>query len=239
MDKVIHYQARYAARCSPLAMAGAVTFCLTILISALANGEDLSKKESWSVHPEFKASCPRVIAVLPMDNFSLEPHVEEFLYEEVYNRLTAKGYIKISVEKVQSVMAELGIQTPGQLAGISLKRLGKKLNCDAVLLGQIEQSGALHTGVYDAVVVSCSLQLKDCSNGNLLWKTEQWRAAHRQWQIDPVNLFINFVGHEKASREKRVAWLAHEMLKTLPQGQVSCEIGDLLNRAQEIRVVPE
>jgi hypothetical protein len=214
-------------------------FSLTILISSLAHSGDLSERESWSVSPEFKASRPRVIAVLPMDNFSLEPHVEKFLYEQVYDRLTAKGYIKISVEKVQSVMSELGIQTPGQLAGISLKRLGKKLNCDAVLLGQIEQSAAIHSGVYDAVVVSCSLQLMHCSNGNLLWKTEQWRAAHRQWQLDPVNLFINFAGHEKASREKRVAWLVHEMLKTLPQGPVSVEIGDLLDRAQEISVVQE
>jgi hypothetical protein len=103
-------------------------------------------------------------------------------------------------------------------------------------MGRIEQSGAIHTGVYDAVVVSCSLRLMHCSSGKTLWQTEQWRAAHRQWQLDPINLFINVAAHEKGSREKRVAWLVHEMLKTLPQGHVNVEVGDLLNQAQEINV---
>ena len=174
-----------------------------------------------------------------MDNFSLEPDVEKVLYAEVYDRLKAKGYVRISVERVGTVMKKLGIQTPGQLAGISLTRLGKQLKCDAVLMGQIEQSGAIHTGVYDAVVVSCSLRLMHCLSGKVLWQTEQWRTAHRQWQIDPINLFINIAAHEKASREKRVAWLVHEMLKTLPQGPINVKIGDLLNQAQEIRADEE
>ena len=198
--------------------------------------EDRSEKELWQLSPDYEVMKPKVIAVVPMDNFSLEPNVEKALYQEVYERLKIKGYMRISVEKVDAVMRELGIQTPGQLAGISLSRLGQKLKCEAVLMGQIEQSGTIHTGVYDAVAVSCSLRLVDCATGRMLWQTEQWRAAHRQWQVDPINLFINVAAHEKASREKRVACLAHEMLKTLPQGHVHVQIGDLLNQAQEIPV---
>ena len=209
---------------------------IVIILVSLAKADDRADKEAWQVSPDYEAMKPKVIAVVPMDNFSLEPNVEKALYQEVYERLKAKGYIRISVEKVDAVMQELGIQTPGQLAGISLTRLGKQLKCDAVLMGQIEQSGTIHSGVYDAVVVSCSLRLMHCSSGRVLWQTEQWRTAHRQWQIDPINLFINIAAHEKASREKRVAWLVHEMLKTLPQGPVNIQVGDLLNQAQEIPV---
>lgn len=171
-----------------------------------------------------------------MDNFSLEPNVEKALHKEVYDSLQAKGYMKISVEKVYDVMNRLGIQTPGQLAGISPSRLGSELNCDAVLMGKVEQSAAIHQGIYDAVVVSCSLSLMDCPSGTVLWQTEQWRTAHRQWAVDPINLFINFLSHENTSREERVAWLVHEMMKTLPQGALKVEIGDLLNQASEIRI---
>lgn len=214
-------------------------YIMAIFFVSLANADDRANRELWQVCPDYEIVKPKVIAVVPMDNFSLEPHVEKILYERVYDRLKAKGYVRISVEKVGTVMKELGIQTPGQLAGISLTRLGKQLKCDAVLMGQIEQSGAIHTGVYDAVVVSCSLRLMHCLSGKVLWQTEQWRTAHRQWQIDPINLFINIAAHEKASREKRVAWLVHEMLKTLPQGPINVEIGDLLNQAQEIRADEE
>lgn len=215
-------------------------FVAVVFFATQPSGMELSEKELWWVHPNFERFRPRVIAVLPMDNLSYEPDVEKALYGEVYGGLAAKGYIKISVQKVRDVMERLGIQTPGQLTAISMERLARELNCDAVLMGQIEQSGAIHAGVYDAVVVSCSLRLLHCSKERkVIWKVEQWRTAHRQWQIDPINLFINIAAHEKASREKRVAWLVHEMLKTLPQGPINVEIGDLLNQAQEIRADEE
>lgn len=192
--------------------------------------------EIWHIHPDFAALGARTVAVIPMDNLSLEPKIEEVLYREVYDRLQAKGYMKISTEHVRSVMKKLGITTPGQLAGISLKRLGDELKTDAILVGQIEQSGTVHAGVYDAVVVSCSLKLIRCQCGSTLWQTEQWRTAHRQWQLDPFNMLINIVSHEKASREKRVAWLVQEMLATLPQGPIVVEVDNLLNKAQEITI---
>jgi hypothetical protein len=213
-----------------------LTPIIAILFASAAVADDRSEKEIWQLCPEYEAIKPKVIAVVPMDNFSLEPEVEKALYQEVYERLRVKGYMRIAAEQVDGVMKKLGIQTPGQLAGISLNRLGEELKCDAVLMGQIEQSGAIHTGLYDAVTVSCSLRLVDCASGRMLWQTEQWRAAHRQWQVDPINLFINVAAHETASREKRVAWLVHEMLKTLPSGHVEVQVGDLLNQAQEIPV---
>lgn len=194
---------------------------------------------SYKVHPDYKKFAPEVIAVLPMDNLSLEPDVENFLYDEVYGRLKSKGYRRISVDSVREKMGSLGIQTPGQIAGISPQKLGKELNCDAVLIGQIDQSGTVHGGVYDAIVVSCSLGLMNCKDGTLLWHCEQWRTAHRQWSLDPFNALINTFGHEKSSRRNRIAWLVQEMLKTLPSGPVRIVNDDLLNQAIEIQAKPK
>ena len=204
-----------------------------------ASGNEKSFNEIWHIHPDFAVLGAKTVAVMPMDNLSLEPNIEEVLYSEVYERLQAKGYMKISTEHVRSVMKKLGITTPGQLAGISLKRLGEELKSDAILVGQIEQSGTVHAGVYDAVVVSCSLKLIRCACGSVLWQTEQWRTAHRQWNLDPFNMMINIVSHEKVSREKRVAWLVQEMLNTLPQGPIFIEKDNLFQKAQEITVTHE
>jgi hypothetical protein len=172
-----------------------------------------------------------------MDNFSLEPELESHLYNEIYKRLDEKGYMKISEAKVRETMEAKGVQTPGQLAGFSTSKLGKQLNCDAILMGRIEQSGAVHAGVYDAVVVSCSLWLVHCESGETLWKTEQWRTAHRQWQLDPVNLLLNFAIHENASRTERISWLVHKMLETLPNGPVRLENSNLLEQAAQIEAL--
>ncbi len=202
--------------------------------SALA--AEKQDQEYWEVHPDYAKYCPNVIAVLPMDNLTLEPELETFLYNSVYEQLQAKGYRRISVDKVKTVMEDLGIQTSGQLQGISLKRLSEVLNTEAVFMGQVDQSASIHEGVYDAIVVSCSLRLIDCRTGIVLWRSEQWRTAHRQWQIDPFNALLNLAAHAGASRSARIAWLVQEMLKTVPEGKIEIELDNLLDQAVEIKI---
>lgn len=220
-------------------------FAAILLVTLLLAGADdvnagsKQDQEFWEVNPRFDRFKPGVVAVLPMDNFSLEPELEGVLYNAVYERLQTKGYRRVSVGKVKAVMKDLGVQTPGQLQGISLKRLGKILNTDAVLLGQVDQAASIHKVTFDAVVVSCSLKLIDCQSGELLWRSEQWRTAHRQWQLDPFNALINVMAHSSASRSDRIAWLVQEMLKTLPMGKVIIETDNLLNQAVEINSTVE
>jgi hypothetical protein len=156
------------------------------------------------------------------------------LQNAVYSRLQAKGYRRIDAAAVAAAMTRLGVQTPEMLSGISYARLGAELRADAILQGEVNQSGTQHGGVYDSVVVSCSLRMTDCKTGLALWSADQWRTAHRQWQVDPFNFIINMASHEGASRDARIAWLAQEMLRTLPAGPVRIEVGDLLSRATPI-----
>jgi len=191
-------------------------------------------QELWELNPEYNKYCPNVIAVLPMDNLSLDPDMETHLYNSVYSQLQTKGYRRVSVEKVRQVMKDMGIQTSGQLQGISMERLAATLNTDAVLMGQVDQSASIHKGVYDAIVVSCSLRLIDCKTKAVLWHSEQWRTAHRQWQADPFNALLNLAAHSSLSKADRIAWLVQEMLKTLPAGKIAIETDNLLNQAVEI-----
>jgi hypothetical protein len=210
-------------------------FLLIILLSFSIFSEASEKQdaESWWVAGNFEK--PTTIAVLPMDNFSLEPTLETSLFEAVYKSLTAKGYVRIKADRVKAVMQDLGVQTPGQLAGFSPSRLQQSLSCDATLGGRIDQSAAIHAGVYDAVVVSITLFLTELPSGKIIWQAEQWRTAHRQWQLDPLNMLLNFTSHENGSREDRIKYLVHEMLKTLPKGPVRMDTDNLLDQAIEIK----
>ncbi|HUR21092.1 MAG TPA: GNA1162 family protein, partial [Vicinamibacterales bacterium] len=203
------------------------------LACGLASAADPDKEE-WQAHKEFARMRPVTIAVLPMDNLSLEPGVEEALYKEVYDRLATKGYAKISVDHVSTVMKKLGVTIPGLLAGFSAKRLGEELQADGLLFGQIEQSARINQIAYDAIVVSCSLRLVQVESGTTIWYAQQWRAAKRQWQLDPVNALINSVLNANASREARVAYLVQEMLKTLPDGPIEGSADNLLDKAKVI-----
>jgi hypothetical protein len=213
-------------------------FAASLLFAAFAAGAADPESEEWQVHKDFAKLRPTRIAVLPMDNLSLEPGVEEALYKAVYDRLAAKGYTKISAGHVSQVMKKLGVTIPGLLAGISVKRLGEELQADGLLFGQIEQSARINQVVYDAVVVSCSLRLVQAESGTTLWHAQQWRVAKRQWQLDPVNALLNTLLHSADSREARVSYLVQEMLKTLPDGPVEHGGDNLLDKAQIINPIP-
>lgn len=225
---------------APKMMMKAIVWLTTLFLLMTGAGAraDKADDELWQVDPEFARYRITTIAVAPMDNFSLEPGVEAALQNEVYARLAAKGYARISADHVRGVMQRLGITIPALLAGISPERLGRELKADAVLMGQVEQSADLRNVVYDAVVVSTSLRLVHARTGKVLWQTEQWRTAHRQFQVDPINMLLNALMHSGASREKRIAYLVQEMLKTLPQGPVALAEDDLLNQAVPIGIEP-
>ncbi|MFC1852346.1 GNA1162 family protein [candidate division CSSED10-310 bacterium] len=212
------------------------TFLFYYPMSLFAVEQKDLDKEVWWVHPDYSQLRPHVIAVLPMVNMTFEPGAADILQKQVYLRLKSKGYQKIEATQVAQVMDKIGIQTPEQLSGISYKRLGQELNCQAVIQGQVNQSARQHKVVYDAVVVSCSLQLIECATGSVLWKCEQFRSAHRQWQLDPFNMLLNALVHGQDSREDRIAWLVQEMLRSLPQGPVVVVNDNLLQKAQEIKL---
>jgi hypothetical protein len=220
---------------------GILILCISAILPPQAYPDissDDPRNQSFSIHADFHSRRPKTIAVLPMANLSFESEAGHHLYSEVYRRLQSKGYLRISVDTVMEKMRRLGIQTPGQIAGISPERLGRELNCDAVIIGQIDQSASIHGGAYDAIVVSCSLGLMDCRDGEIIWRCEQWRTAHRQWALDPLNMFLNAIIHHNSSREERVSWLTQEMLRTLPSGPVKTVKDDLLNQALEIEALP-
>lgn len=210
------------------------SLALSVAFCAHAQAPATSDEE-WEVSKNFADMRPTTIAIMPMDNMSLEPGVEEALYNAVYERLAAKGYSKISADHVSTVMKRLGVTIPGLLAGFSAKRLGEEVHADALLFGQIEQSARINKLAYDAIVVSCSLRLVDAKTGDVLWHAEQWRAAHRQWQLDPVNALLNSMLHGNASREERVNYLAQEMLKTLPDGPIEVGGDNLLGKAKLVK----
>jgi hypothetical protein len=207
----------------------------TVAFAACLAHAQANPDEVFEVHKDFADMRPTIIAVMPMDNMSLEPGVEEALYSAVYARLATKGYSKISVDHVTSVMKRLGVTIPGLLAGFSSKRLGEELHADALLFGQVEQSARINKVAYDAVVVSCSLRLVDAKTGTIIWHAEQWRTAHRQWQLDPLNALINAMAHSNASRDDRLAYLAQEMLKTLPQGPIEVGGDNLFEKATVVK----
>jgi hypothetical protein len=190
------------------------------------------------ISEHFTESIPKVIAVLPMDNMAYDKTEQDVLRQAVYERLQFMGYQKVEAEKVDEVMDEFGIQTPKMIEGIDFGKLSERLNCDAFIMGQIEQSAHIASPAFSANVVTCSLWMIDCKSKRVIWSQEK-RASHRQLIADPINLFINLHKHATSDRKVKIKWLVQEMMKTLLKGPVVVVPSDLLNKAKPVKADEE
>jgi hypothetical protein len=165
-----------------------------------------AESEDWQVPQGVRAAAADDVAVMPMDNLSLEPGVEKALYDAVYERLAAKGYAKISVEHVERRDAEAGRHDPGPAAGhLGQAVWAKSCTPRALLSGRSSNRRASTRSPTNAIVVSCFAQARErrLRRHALVWRSSG-APPSASGSSTPVNALINSVMHSNASREARV-----------------------------------
>ncbi len=178
------------------------------------------------------------VAVLPMENFSVDPRVTLYLRQRIIQRLQAKGYSVLKQQSVDKELNSLGISHAGQLNEITFEELQANMSAEWFLSGVVEQAAIQNAGVYNAYVYTCSLKLQD-TTGKVLWSALQGRVAKRRFALDPVNAFLDvFLIKEGGSADEAMKALADMLLSSLPDGPATMIAGDpLLEQAIEIQAV--
>lgn len=211
---------------------------LILICLLLFTGANVQASSSYT-SPEFTTligqSSFLKIAVLPVNNFSVDPEIAYFFRSRLVEDLKAKGFSVLSLNAIDHVLYDLGLTHADQLALLSIDELAERLDADLFLSGAIEQAATQHGGIYNAYVYSCSLKLQH-RNGNDFWHVLQERVAKRRFAVDPVNALLDIVLVEKGGDKKSaVSALADTMLEKFPEGPSKVLIGDpLLNAAVEI-----
>ena len=119
---------------------------------------------------------PSTLALLPLENQSLDLRAPEILRELLDTYLSASNFSVAEVREVDEKLAGLGISEGGQLNVSTPQKLGALLEADALLYGEIETFNNANIGVYASRTVKVSLRLVDAKNGTVLWETEKSKA---------------------------------------------------------------
>ncbi|MDK9706090.1 MAG: hypothetical protein OEL83_03480 [Desulforhopalus sp.] len=185
--------------------------------------------------PEFK------VAVLPMENLTVEGDIAFHFRTRLQERLRAKGFSLIDSGLIDESLYKLGVAHAGQLKLLPFAELQKLTSADGFLSGVVEQGAVQHGGVYNSYVFTCSLKLQD-RQGNVLWSSLQNRVAKRRFAIDPINMFLDIALTEGGGNMQEAVYaLADKMLAQLPDGPVRVVSGQdsLLDKAFETKAKEE
>ena len=208
------------------------------------HSEGLSPAEGAEVvfEPEFFQALGRAseftIAVLPVQNHTVDPDAAHYLRMELAARAEAKGFTLMSLEVVDESLNRLGISHAGQLQLLPFDQLRSVLRADGVLSAVIEQAAVQHAGVFNSYVFTASVKLQNARDGEVVWAVLTERVARRRFALDPLNAAVDvLLVRRGADTQAAMAFLAEQVLITLPDGPRAVTFGDpLLDRAIEIVV---
>lgn len=210
---------------------------LTVQSAVLGGEEDNGNYVDPVFLQKLKVSSSYTVAILPMENMTVDPDIAYHFRSRITQRLTAKGFTVVNNDRLNQHLYDLGITHAGQLALVSFEELGEISAADGFLSGVVEQAARQHAGVYNGYVYMCSVKLQD-REGKVIWSSLQNRVAKRRFAIDPINALLDIALVEGGGDSQEAVYaLADQMLSSLPQGPIVVITGDsLLNKAIEVPV---
>lgn len=122
------------------------------------------------------SSFPSTIALLPLENQSLDLRAPELLRDLLDTYLSAANFNLTDVGEAEEKLRGIGIMEGGQLNAATPQKIGKLLEAEALLYGDIETFNNANVGVYASRTVKVRLWLVDAKTGKKLWETEKSKA---------------------------------------------------------------
>lgn len=202
-----------------------VALSFIVLSSKIVFAEDVINTSDPGFLKLLSSRSEYKIAVLPMENLTVEGDIAFHFRTRLTERLTAKGYSVVDNKLVDEKLYQLGVSHAGQLRLLPFAELQALTSADGFLSGVVEQGAVQHAGVYNSYVFTCSLKLQD-REGRVLWSSLQNRVAKRRFAIDPINMFLDIALTESGGDMQQAVYaLADTMLATMPDGPVEIVTG--------------
>ncbi len=140
----------------------AVLACIVVMTSGCATVEPYD-------YTAFERSRPRSIVVIPPLNDSIEVNASYTYLSTITRPLAEKGYYVFPVFMIDYFLKENGLQTPADMNGIPLDKIGEHIGADAVLYITIDEWGQKYQVIQSVTKVRATLKLVDVRTGDLLW----------------------------------------------------------------------
>lgn len=150
------------------------------------------------------------IAVLPLENNSKDEFAPEMLRDIVITRIFAMGLFDVTDKGVvDSLLREEAIEPGKPVDGPALKRLGQRLNAQALLLGTVDVAMEGRKGSVAYPEMAVTLRILDVESGLVIWQA----SGNASGDSLPRRLF----GLAARDRYQVAAGLIYDLLRTVPR----------------------
>lgn len=178
--------------------------------------------------PHFISSPPSCIAVLPLtvnntqklqitqkdgskkNALTVTPENLHQLRWILYSHLAPYSYRDIELNQIDSVVKSTNY-TPKKL-----KKIGKQLNCEASLVGQVTEYYTSHLGFYSQSAIGMELKLFRASDSKVLWQARHVAESHAgAAPITPIALAVGLYSASENVSDQHLVHVADDLCRRL------------------------
>jgi hypothetical protein len=153
------------------------------------------------------------IAVLPIDNKSLNGKTSQLFRLRLSEELYFKGYPKLSLEMIDKKMESLRAGHDQKMASdITPQMLKDMVGADAVMYCKLTQDDKSKI-IYAPITISAHCELRSAETGEILWKNQSESTERR---FDFTNKGLEKSSHDNL--ENVIDDVVNKIMKTLPDG---------------------
>lgn len=146
----------------------------------------------------------RKIAILPFENYTRNEGLASTIREMVLAEVLAQNIFEVVDFSITDlVVFEEGLEKSLKMDKGTIKRIGDRLEVQALLLGSITYLEEIREGSYSYPVIGISLRLIDVKSGVIIWECKGVKNGY--------NLFARLLG----TRSKSTVELAFELIKDM------------------------
>ena len=181
----------------------------------------------FQVHDTYKNSPPNCVAVLPFET-TLENKKDGITFDQTetvrrsfYAHLSPQGKRDIELPRINFVLSELD-----ETERTNIAIIGEKLNCAAVVRGQVTEYGSNFYGLYSNVAVGADLKLVRAADGQVLWEGSHVAQSHGgSVPLSPIGVAMGIYDASSNVRDEQIYRgiddLARRLVSTIPDDQIS------------------
>lgn len=237
-----------------------------------ADGSAAFNPVVYAVHPEFADDPPECIAILPFATVDDAVAVKalargpasvlgpgdadkpagdrslpatgagdfdpaERVRRAFYAELAPRDRRDVELARVDRMIGKLSADARDEPA-----RIGKRLNCDALMLGRVTAYRAEFFGIYSLVAVGAEVRIVRARDGALLWEGDHLAQSHGgSVPFTPFGIAMALLAAvsnlEDEQIERVTGDLARRLVKTIPDDRTGGEFGTRRRRGWQIVAV--
>jgi len=182
---------------------------------------DLSLKPKFVVSERLRTSPPRTVAILPLENKTEKEEAFEIVRGALFNHLSSYPFELIKLYRVDRRLQERNLCRPEEIAAQTPQELGRILEADALIYGQITHYDRIYAVFYSQVAVGASLRLVEARTGETLWEISHVSRKHEggvsttAWGI-ALTAVTTAINVRKIELLRAADDLCRDMVGTLP-----------------------